>query len=236
MALDLNTNRCIIKEGDCKTRFTPACSFNIPLSLMGYDLGILVDENTPEWPYLDYPAFHESWKAPQTPKTWMNLSVVWYSRLLGPKIGMENMKHYLAQFKYGNQDMSGEPGQNNGITRAWMSSLKISVEEQVLFLKNLLQLKFPVSQRALAMTKSLLHLYTTDTWDSSWKLYGKTGTNSDQDPQGNLHNITAWFVGWIEKEKQLYVFALRLKDCNPIPTKPERIEQVRELLHKAGVF
>lgn len=32
-------------------RTTPACSFNIALSLMGYDAGILIDEKNPTWDF-----------------------------------------------------------------------------------------------------------------------------------------------------------------------------------------
>jgi beta-lactamase class D len=38
----------IINEGDCKTRYTPASTFKIAISLMGYNEGILIDENNPK--------------------------------------------------------------------------------------------------------------------------------------------------------------------------------------------
>jgi beta-lactamase class D len=38
-------------EGDCDKRYAPMSTFKIPLSLMGFDSGILVDEMHPVWPF-----------------------------------------------------------------------------------------------------------------------------------------------------------------------------------------
>lgn len=56
-------------------RTTPASSFKIVLSLMGYDAGILQNEQTPMWDYQEgYDDFLESWKSAQTPQSWMTRS------------------------------------------------------------------------------------------------------------------------------------------------------------------
>lgn len=94
---------------DLEKRVSPCCSFTIVLSLMGYDAGILVDTETPEWPFQEgYDDFLPVWKEPQTPLSWMQYSCVWYSEVLSRKLGQEKMQGYLDGMQYGNQDILGE--------------------------------------------------------------------------------------------------------------------------------
>ena len=44
-------DKIIHQEGDCDQRYAPCSTFKIALSLIGYDLGILVDEMNPSWPF-----------------------------------------------------------------------------------------------------------------------------------------------------------------------------------------
>lgn len=47
-----NTSETIEEFGpDINDQVTPACSFNIVLSLMGYDSEVLKDEKTPVWDF-----------------------------------------------------------------------------------------------------------------------------------------------------------------------------------------
>lgn len=56
-------------EGDCEKRYAPESTFKIPLSLIGFDSGILVDEMHPVWPFKEgYVDWQEVWKQDQTPK------------------------------------------------------------------------------------------------------------------------------------------------------------------------
>ncbi|MFX5793638.1 penicillin-binding transpeptidase domain-containing protein, partial [Acinetobacter baumannii] len=41
---DAASGNVLMQEGDCATRVTPASTFKIALSLMGFDAGILKDE------------------------------------------------------------------------------------------------------------------------------------------------------------------------------------------------
>lgn len=76
-----STNEIIREFGSSlEEQVTPACSFNIALSLMGYDAEVLQDEQTPNWDFQKgYDDFSESWKQSQTPQTWMTRSCVWFS-------------------------------------------------------------------------------------------------------------------------------------------------------------
>lgn len=171
----------LTQEGICSERTSPCSTFKIPLSLMAYHEKILTDETSPEWPYHpDYeallPASLDLWKAPHTPTTWMKHSCVWYSQLITQKMGMKKFAEYVQAFDYGNQDVSGDKGKNNGLTHAWlMSSLKISPAEQIDFLEKLIHSQLPVSQEAQAVTRAILYV---EDLPKGWKLYGKTGSGS----------------------------------------------------------
>ncbi|MCG2901970.1 class D beta-lactamase, partial [Escherichia coli] len=72
-----------------------------------------------------------------------------------------------------NQDFSGDKERNNGLTEVWLeSSLKISPEEQIQFLRKLINHNLPVKNSAIDNT--IENMYLQDL-DNSTKLYGKTG-------------------------------------------------------------
>ncbi len=50
------------------------------------------------------------WKVTTTPTTWLRDLVLWYSRVLVAEMGAERFGKYVADFDYGNADISGDPG------------------------------------------------------------------------------------------------------------------------------
>lgn len=201
------------REGICSKRYAPCSSFKIALALMGYDAGILKNELHPEWPFKPgYEAFLESWKDPQNPTSWMKNSCVWYSQVLTSQLGMKKFRQYLKEFNYGNQDVSGDNGQNNGLTHAWLSSsLEISPEEQAIFLEKLLSNKLPVSLHAQTMTRNIIYI---EDLSKGWKLYGKTGSGFllNKDRTKKLEIKHGWFIGWVEKGDQKIIFVHHIVD------------------------
>ena len=138
LVIDAATNATLIRVGDrCDERLTPASTFKIPLSLIGFDSGILVDADRPAWPYKqEYQTWNDAWKQTTTPQTWLRDSVVWYSQVLTRKLGAARFQEYIDKLAYANRDLSGEPGRNDGLTTAWLSSsLRISATEQVEFVQ-----------------------------------------------------------------------------------------------------
>ncbi len=125
---DDSANQAVRQFGsDLDDRASPCCSFNIALSLMGFDAKVLKDLNSPIWDfeegYADYLAI---WKASHSPRSWMKNSCFWYSQLIASELGMEKMQAYLAAFEYGNQDMSGGQVACRGLGEAllWKFRLK----------------------------------------------------------------------------------------------------------------
>lgn len=214
--------------GRLDDRQTPASTFKIPLSLMGYDAGILFDEMSPSWPFEQhYEAYMPQWKGLITPSDWMRFSVVWYSKLLAVEIGQQRIQRYLAQFSYGDQDASSGFGTLSGDNPFWIKgSLAISLREQVLFLKKMLQGELQVSQHALEKARCLCF---KESLPSRALLYGKTGFSGSL-PSGDA---LAYFVGWVEKEGEKYVFAYLNSAPNPILER--RIPRVKELLIDEGI-
>lgn len=204
---NLNQEKTIVKYNPdrCEQRISPDSTFKIALSLMAFDQK-LIDPNTVfKWDgrARSLPA----WNQDQTPKSWLENSAVWVSQELTPQLGISKIKYYLKQFNYGNQDF-------DDLTHAWLSStLKISAEEQLVFLKALAMGKLNVSSEALLLTKSNMHL---ETLANGWELYGKTGSGFSNTHKGYRDG---WFVGFIEKADKSYIFVLNFSDTqNPNTT------------------
>lgn len=226
------------REGDCARRAPPASTFKIPIALMGYDSGFLQDANAPVLPYrAGDPAWNPAWKSPSDPAKWMKESVVWYSQRVTHALGKDRFATYTRAFGYGNRDTRGDPGKENGLDRAWLSSsLAISPDEQIAFLRKLLARELPVSPQAVEMTTALLdHGLRGD----GWRVYGKTGSAPPRNADGTLNHARpwGWFVGWAVKGERRVVFAtLTLATTRPTaPSGPAaRDALLRGLFDGAG--
>jgi beta-lactamase class D len=196
-------NKVLKKEGVCDIRVSPCSTFKIPISLMGFNEGILIDETTPEWSFKEgYVDWVENWKQPQTPSSWMKVSAVWYSQIITEEMGLKKFRDYVNKFDYGNKDISGDPGKHNGLKYSWLnSSLKISPEEQMKFLEKLITNELPVSKNANQMTRNILF---SEDLPKGRKLFQKTGSSSDAG--------IGWSVGWIEDGDRLIKFVLNVKE------------------------
>lgn len=210
---DLKSQKVVQQNGDtCDVRLSPASTFKIVLSLIGYESGILKNSANPIWHYHEsYKAPFSSWKLPQGPATWMSNSCVWYSQVLTKKLGMTKLKSYIQKFNYGNQNLSGDDGKNNGLTNAWLgSSLKISPREQMMFLQRMLNKKLSLSSSTYDLAKEILLIGKLK---NGWVLYGKTGTALDKNNSVNSlsaindshEQSVGWFIGWITKDNRTLV-------------------------------
>jgi beta-lactamase class D len=214
LVVDAATGATLVRVGDrCDERLTPASTFKIALSLIGFDSGILRDADHPAWPYKDeYKAWNNDWKQTTTPQTWLRDSVVWYSQVLTRQLGEAKFKEYVDKLGYGNRDVSG------GLTTAWLSSsLRISVVEQVAFVRRMVQRQLPVSRSAIDRTMTIMPVTSSD----GWRISGKTGTGFQlrADGTSDSDRQVGWFVGWAQREGRTLVFARVIED--------ERREDVR---------
>jgi bla regulator protein BlaR1 len=211
--VDAHTGASLWQQGRCNQRVTPASTFNIVVSLMGFDAGILRDAHSPRLPFkAGYADWNESWRTATDPASWITHSTVWYAQQVTSQLGAARLAQYLEKFDYGNRDASGDPGRNNGVTASWIaSSLQISPDEQVAFLRKIVNRTLPVSAHAYDVTATLLAL-PLDT--GGWRVYGKTGTAFPVGANGKEDKAHAygWFVGWARKGQRTVVFARLLQD------------------------
>lgn len=196
----------LYQEGSCDQRYSPCCTFKIPIALMGYNEDILKNEVTPEWSFKkEYVGWREAWNAPHNSLKWMKNSCLWYSQQVTIRLGWQKFKKYLKKFSYGNQDGSGDKRKNNGLMGSWLSSsLRISPREQLAFLDKLTAHQLPVSERAHQNAERILRL---ESLPHGWELYGRTGggyavNKKGLRTQGSIH----WFVGWVQKGDRKVAF------------------------------
>ncbi len=220
LVIRVNTGAVLFEEGDCDTRVTPASSFKLPLAVIGFDARILTSPDAPAVAY--DPDKHvdwmENWKTTVTPSTWLRDSVVWYSWTITRPLGLEQIESYLARLNYGNQDMGGTVGMNNGLTHAWLSStLAISPREQAAFLSKLVLRALPVK-----VSSQQLAIETTATYPfgDGQVAKGKTGTGASQDADGNriADQQIGWFIGWTGTDTDPVVFVRLIRDTGPQET------------------
>jgi beta-lactamase class D len=192
---DAATGKVLMQRGDCQRQVTPASTFKIPLSLMGYDAGFLKDAQAPELPFRQgYVDWRPSWRSATAPAKWMSESVVWYSQQITRALGPARFAAYTKRFDYGNADVSGDAA-HDGLTAAWLeSSLRISPLGQLSFLSKVANRQLGVSAHAYAMTAQLTQSGQSP---EGWRISGKTGTGSGY----------GWYVGWASKNGRAYVFA-----------------------------
>ncbi|WP_445147355.1 class D beta-lactamase [Dyella sp. Tek66A03] len=211
---DAKTGEFLQQQGNCTERVTPASTFKIAISLMGYDSGFLKDEHTPTLPYregyIDWGG--EIWKQPTNPTRWLKYSVVWFSQQVTHALGPERFAQYARKFNYGNADVSGDPGEHNGLDRSWIaSSLKISPLEQIIFLEKFVNHQLPVSPAAFEMTNRIVEARSIA---DGWTVHGKTGMAYPREADGKFDedHPHGWFVGWATKGSTVLVFARLIQD------------------------
>ena len=215
LVVEAASGKVLVREGDCETAQSPCSTFKVPLALMGFDAGVLEGPEAPTWSYQVGDLVNTPFdKLDTNPRGWLKNSVVWYSQRLTMKLGTEAFGRYVRGFGYGNQDVSGNPGAGDGLTRSWLgSSLLVTPAQQVEFLRALLAGTLPVKPRATDQLRA-----TMPTFEPSpgWQLFGKTGSCKRRGPNGYDDKLSVgWFVGWAQKGDRHLVFVYQLQDETP---------------------
>jgi bla regulator protein blaR1 len=184
-----------VNEAECRRPLSPCSTFKIFNSLAGLQSGVLKDETTRfAWDHTPQPI--PAWEKDHTLATAVRDSVVWYFQRVAAGVGEKPMQGYLDAVGYGNRDLSG------GLTRFWLgSSLKISPDEQVAFLRRLYRNHLPFDRRNVEIVQRVLVQEEKDGVVFS----GKTGSC---DAGGDQR--VGWFVGRQASPTREYVFATRI--------------------------
>lgn len=211
---DVGTGQILIEQGsDCDTPATPASTFKMPLAVMGFDAGFLVDANRPALPFVEgYPDWGgDDWRRTTDPLRWMEYSVVWYSQVIARALGAERLAAYARAFDYGNADFSGDPGAGNGLERSWISSsLKLTPRQQLAFMSKLVTGRLPASDHAMQTTLSILQRREA----GGWLFRGKTGSAYPRLADGNFDRARGWgwYVGTASRGDRTLVFVRLIQD------------------------
>ncbi|MCP4540572.1 MAG: class D beta-lactamase [Chloroflexi bacterium] len=196
VTLDVTNNQYSYHNPEqCAKRMAPCSTFKIPNSLIGLETGVIPDQyHVIAWDEITYPV--EAWNQDHTLETAIRDSVVWYYRELAAQVGTERMQQHVSAIPYGNEDVSGGP-------TFWLaSSLEISADEQIEFLRRFHADDLPFSQRSLDIVKEIITLEATE--DDVYR--GKTGSCMAEDGRE-----WGWFVGYIERSDTAHIFALNIE-------------------------
>lgn len=186
-------------------RFYPASTFKIFNSLIALGEGVVKDADEVFYRYGGEPVYLESWKADASLRSAIKLSQVPAYKELARRIGTERMQANIKKLHYGNESIGSK------IDNFWLEGpLKISALEQVKLLTALARRQLPYPQKAQQQVCDITVLKQTD----ACTLHGKTGWAAD-----NIKTPVGWFVGWVEKDGGLYVFAMNmdLTDAADLP-------------------
>ncbi len=142
----------------------------------------------------------DTWNRDHTLRTAIGESVLWYYQELASRVGEARLKKYVRSVGYGNEDTSGGIGKP-----FWLqSSLKISANEQVEFLRRLHTGQLPFSKHSMDIVLDIMKLSE----NNETIFRGKTGT------AGNRKKGIAtlgWFVGSVTRGREVYVFATNIR-------------------------
>ena len=202
----------------------------IPNSLIGLETGVVRDADfLISWNRQRYPndgrpniAPFIHWWQDHTLRSAMRHSVLWYYIEIARQVGARRMQRHITQFRYGNRNTSG------GIEQFWRNStLQISADEQVDFLRRFYTDQLSVSRRSTEIVKDIMLMEQT----AAYRLSGKTGAA----PRANGGTL-AWFVGYLEREGNVYFFALNMDGAGYASIRDERINLTKRILTELGLL
>lgn len=197
---DLNNDDYIlIDSARCLQQFIPASTFKIFNSLVGFETGLISDSNF-IFKWDGNKRNIESWNHDLKLRLAFQYSCVPCYQSLAKKIGQKRMQYYVDKENYGNRNIGG------GIDQFWLTGdLRISQFEQIKLLKDLYNDKLSFSKRNMEMVK---HIMISER-NPEYILHSKTGW-------GIINGINyGWLVGYIEKQNNVYFFALNIESENP---------------------
>nr|WP_230971157.1 class D beta-lactamase [Nitrogeniibacter aestuarii] len=200
-----------------KVRFVPASTFKIPNSLIGLSVGAVTSVDD-VLPYGGQDQPFDAWEKDMGLRDAIAISNVPIYQELARRIGLAKMQEHVSKLGYGNADIG------TSVDTFWLDGpLKISAQEQAVFLSRLAQDQLPVS---VEIQQSVRDIVLQDQGEN-WQLYGKTGWENAPEPG------VAWWVGWVVKENRVYSFALNIDIRKPSDAK-KRLEIGKASLKALG--
>lgn len=198
--------------------YLPASTFKIVNTMIALETNVIKDENSIlKWDGKE--RFLKTWEKDLTVREAFQASCLPCYQEVAQQIGTARMKSYLNKLHYNNMEVD-----ESTISNFWIQGKSvISPFEQVDFLKRFYTKKLPILNTTYDKMIRIFEKENTPTY----RYFGKTGWSTDQD----INN--GWFVGLVEKNKQVFYFALHVEPIDQNNTSkfgPGRELAVKETL------
>lgn len=219
--LEQKKGRFTVVNGARHTKaYLPASTFKIANALIALETGVVKDADHPVFKWDGVKRDIEAWNKDHTLRTAFKASAVWVFQEIARQITDTRMRVYVSQFGYGNRDIGGNEDS------FWLDGkLRISALQEVEFLERVYIGKLPVNPKNTEILKDIMFMEKI----GNATLRGKTGWI----PSGD--NKIGWFVGWVERGDETYIFALNL-DPNEEKHVSARISIAKVLLTQLGAL
>ncbi|MDP1931432.1 MAG: penicillin-binding transpeptidase domain-containing protein [Gammaproteobacteria bacterium] len=202
--------------------FLPASTFKIFSALAALEAGVIADKHSVI-----------KWDGVVRGRTELNtdldlqsafrISAVPHFQHLVKSIGADRMQGFINSTGYGNRDISG------GLDTFWLTGgLRISPRQQIAFLVRLYNGDLPFSDAAMSAVRDMMVVEKTP----QYTIRAKTGW-ATLDTGEN----TGWWVGWVEKGPDVFMFASVLHANSPDDSfGAARLSVVRDVLDELDVL
>lgn len=210
----------------CGQGFLPASTYKIPSSLIALETGVL--SSPADSIYWDgEKTWNDDWNRNHSLASAFRVSCVHCYQQIARKVGVKRMRHWTKAARYGQLDITAK-----NIDTFWLAGdSRISPLQQIDFLRRLYREELPFRHENQQAVKQIMLLEE----GSGYKLYGKTGWAQ---PDGR--NI-GWFVGWVETEKGVYIFANNVENKQAQDDENQLFQRCRreiamEILQREGII
>ncbi|MEJ7804771.1 MAG: penicillin-binding transpeptidase domain-containing protein [Telluria sp.] len=208
--------------------YVPASTFKILNSLIGLDTGVVKDVDQQKFRFSGVPfeVRGKPFLPPQcnkdvTLRTAFKFSCIPVYQELAKHVGMERYKAVLNNLEYGTGELGAER-----LEWFWLEgAYQVSAQQQVDLLVRLYRGELPFSARSMELVRDMMVVEKAPTYT----LRAKTGYLFSTQPE------IGWYVGWLEKGDQAYVFALNLDMSKPEDARA-RATIVKSALKSLGVL
>jgi len=176
----------------CERGFLPASTYKIPNTIIALETGVVESQET-LFPWDGQKRNMPVWEQDLSLREAFHYSCVPCYQEIARKIGSKRMNEWLTKLGYGDMLVS-----TANIDLFWLEGeSRITPFQQLDFLQRFYFKELPISEQTYGTVKSLAVIESQD----GWTLSGKTGWAIRDG------NNTGWFVGYLEKEQQVYFIA-----------------------------
>jgi beta-lactamase class D len=222
VVLDVRRGTLQAVHGERATRrLIPASTYKILHSLIALETGVVASDST-VLPWDSVARERKELNRDLDLRSAFQLSAVPHYQAIAREVGSERMQRFVDAVPYGNRNLAG------GIDQFWLEGgLRISAIEQAHFLARLYRGELPFSPRTQAAVKRIMVVEQTP----AYTLRAKTGLATV--PGGEV----GWWVGWVERGEDVFVFATALENNTPGPAfLPARLSITRAVLRAMGIL